>query len=673
MKHLILTILIFTLSAGTPLLSNDWPIFKGNIYYTGNNDEITVKNGNLKWLYQAENRVLNPIVSAGRIYFLDLAKKVYCLDEERGKPIWIIDLRKISSQFRASGRTFGKSKYPLIKGDKLFITDNIALYCINKYTGKIIWARTGMRTGDPNLSVPKHTNRGLSGRNPVYNSGNWRPKKSTYAMVDSIYSDPVIVDNTIYYGTRKELLSRDISNGHLKWNNDNIKSWSKFPSFYDKYLFTQSMDYKTNTYTLYCLDSKSGRAIWTQRIPNPHKIYPPVVYKGMVILASGTTFYALNLKNGSRMWNRDFGSLITSNPGFTDRAVHFSLNNNSIVSIEPKNGKTIGTIKLDGKTSPYFVTIRDQIYIASTFDKSIGERKLPWSKLESFSMDSKQRGWTYSPQFPGPSSQPVASNGIIFLPAGNYLYAVGTDYYPKIVKGGSGYYDPYNRIQENEDPEKKTLEKLKKITKEKPVKKDKIPMKDIKITVDNNKGKKIPATIEVKKWHKGKVIYSKLHRLNRPGIIKIPDMDDVEITASSQNHLPEKVIASKDDKEKKISLNEIEKGKGIVVENIHFEINKAYLRKESLNILDTIISQLKKQPSIKIEVRGHTDSSGGKAYNQRLSERRADAVAEYMIKKGISPERLNSVGYGETRPIASNKTRKGRKKNRRTEFFILDR
>ena len=65
------------------------------------------------------------------------------------------------------------------------------------------------------------------------------------------------------------------------------------------------------------------------------------------------------------------------------------------------------------------------------------------------------------------------------------------------------------------------------------------------------------------------------------------------------------------------------------------------------------------------------DSTGEKAHNQRLSERRADAVVEYMIKNGISPERLAAVGFGAEKPIASNAEEEGRKKNRRTEFYII--
>ena len=79
---------------------------------------------------------------------------------------------------------------------------------------------------------------------------------------------------------------------------------------------------------------------------------------------------------------------------------------------------------------------------------------------------------------------------------------------------------------------------------------------------------------------------------------------------------------------------------------------------------------MKKNPSLIVEVQGHTDSTGDKTYNQKLSEKRADAVAEYIIKHGISPERISSRGYGETKPVASNETKEGMQKNIRTEFYF---
>ncbi len=677
MKKFLLILTVLFTASGTLLPAEDWPIYKGNIYFTGNNDEITVKNNNLKWLYQATEAVLNPIVSDGMIFFIDLSKNVYCLDEESGKLRWKIDMHQIASEFRGATKGFGTGKYPLIKGDTLFITDNIALYALDKYTGKVKWARTGMRSDDPNLKTPENKSIKLKDRtDPVKGSGNWNPEKSTYAIVDSIYSDPVIVGDIIYYGTRNELISRDITNGHMVWNNDQIKSWSKFPSFYDDFLFTQSMDYKTNIYTLFCLKAKTGEKVWSRNIKNPHRIFPPVVYKQRVYFVSGQDVYCIDLKSGDIIWSKEYPSIITSNPAFTERSILFTMDNGSVVMINPDNGDIQSRLDFGEQKAPYFVIIRDQIYVATTFKKNIGGRDLSWSQIESFNIMDRSKSWEYSPQFPGASYQPVASKGIMFLPAGNYLYAIGTDYYPKIVDGGSGYYDPYNHVPENEEIKQADIDKIKKINEQPAVKKDRpesIPMKKLKITLKGDDGNYIKGTVEVKKWDKGKVIYSNRVPVTTPGQeIEVPDMDDVEITGEAPGYLPGKEIISRNDSDKDIILTKIEKGKAIIVNNIYFETDRAYLRKESLNILNGIIDQMNKNSAIKLEVRGHTDSRGGTAYNKKLSERRADAVTEYMIKHGISPERLQSAGFGEEQPIGDNGTAEGRRKNRRTEFFVLD-
>lgn len=669
---------VFILLLGfTPIINaDDWPIYKGNIYFTGNNDEITVKNSNLKWLYQASDAVLNPISSDRMIYFIDLSKNVYCLNEETGKLVWKVNLLELGSQFRGATKSFGTSKYPLIKGDKLFITDNMVIYALNKQTGKVIWARTGMRTDDENLKTPDNKIINLKDRtDPIKDSGNWNPEKSTYATIDSIYSDPVVIGDIIYYGTRNEFISRDISNGHILWNNKDIKSWSKFPSFYDEFIFTQSMDYKTNIYSLYCLKSKTGDIVWTKDIKNPHKIYPPVVYKKKVYFVSGTTVYAIDLKTGEIIWTREYDSLITSNPGFTERSILFTMDNGAIVMINPDNGDIQNRLDFGSQKSPYFVIIRDQIYVTTTFQKDIGGKKLPWAIIECFNILDKSKSWEYSPQFPGASNQPVASNGIMFMPAGNYLYAIGTDYYPKIVNGGSGYYDPYNHISENEEITKDDISNIKKINDESPIKNDNspIPMKKINISLKNDNGGPVAGSVDVIKWDKGKIIYSQRINISKPDqIIDIPDMDDVEITAESTGYLPEKEIISRKDDEKKITLKKIEKGKTIIVDNIHFETGKAYLQKESLNLLIGIVDQMNKNPKMKLEIRGHTDSIGSNELNKKLSERRADSVIEFMIKKGISPDRLQSVGMGEEEPIGDNNTPEGRSKNRRTEFFVIE-
>jgi OmpA-OmpF porin, OOP family len=87
-------------------------------------------------------------------------------------------------------------------------------------------------------------------------------------------------------------------------------------------------------------------------------------------------------------------------------------------------------------------------------------------------------------------------------------------------------------------------------------------------------------------------------------------------------------------------------------------------------VLDRAVKVLQDFPDVKLEISGHTDNVGKPAYNQDLSQRRAEAVKTYFVSKGIGPERLSTVGYGMDRPIADNKTKDGKAKNRRTEFKL---
>jgi OOP family OmpA-OmpF porin len=111
----------------------------------------------------------------------------------------------------------------------------------------------------------------------------------------------------------------------------------------------------------------------------------------------------------------------------------------------------------------------------------------------------------------------------------------------------------------------------------------------------------------------------------------------------------------------------------IELEGVHFDFDKATLKPEAKAILNEAAALLKKHERVVVEVAGHTDSKGSEVYNQGLSERRANAVRDYLTSKGVKASRLTAKGYGESRPVASNDTDAGRAENRRVELVILDR
>jgi len=113
-------------------------------------------------------------------------------------------------------------------------------------------------------------------------------------------------------------------------------------------------------------------------------------------------------------------------------------------------------------------------------------------------------------------------------------------------------------------------------------------------------------------------------------------------------------------------------GEKVVLHNIFFDTDKYELKSESTAELDRLTEFLKKNPTMKIEIGGHTDNVGTDQHNVELSQNRADAVYKYLIGKGIAKGRLSSKGYGKTMPVDTNDNAEGRANNRRTEFKVLE-
>lgn len=120
-----------------------------------------------------------------------------------------------------------------------------------------------------------------------------------------------------------------------------------------------------------------------------------------------------------------------------------------------------------------------------------------------------------------------------------------------------------------------------------------------------------------------------------------------------------------------IRLQAPKSGEKVILKNIFFDINKFDLKPESFAELGKLVAFLKSQSTLRIEVSGHTDSSGDKKANLVLSQNRAKAVFDYLLSQGIPETRITYKGYGDSVPVAGNDSEEGRARNRRTEFRIL--
>jgi OmpA-OmpF porin, OOP family len=109
-----------------------------------------------------------------------------------------------------------------------------------------------------------------------------------------------------------------------------------------------------------------------------------------------------------------------------------------------------------------------------------------------------------------------------------------------------------------------------------------------------------------------------------------------------------------------------------ILDKVYFDTGKATIQKRSDRLLDNVANVLVQHPEIRVRVEGHTDDVGDADKNKYLSQKRADAVVDYLTGKGVAGERLEAVGYGEDKPIADNKSAAGKAQNRRVEFNIVE-
>jgi outer membrane protein OmpA-like peptidoglycan-associated protein len=115
----------------------------------------------------------------------------------------------------------------------------------------------------------------------------------------------------------------------------------------------------------------------------------------------------------------------------------------------------------------------------------------------------------------------------------------------------------------------------------------------------------------------------------------------------------------------------------MILEDIHFDFDKATLTKDAKGILDSNINTLKENQGLNVQIQGHTDAHGSEDYNMALGERRANAVKEYLVNQGIAAERMTTISYGKTRlampeiPTRFNKESKESKANRRVHFEVI--
>ena len=263
---------------------------------------------------------------------------------------------------------------------------------------------------------------------------------------------------------------------------------------------------------------------------------------------------------------------------------------------------------------------------------------------------------------------------------------------PDLVNGGELLAGKEADLEEEQAPEEKELEKVEtkpeepEIKPEEPEIKPEEPkrpvLKPVTLRVrveDNNTAKTLNAKVSLTGVGDNIIIpVRRDEQRNFVFNVTYPEAKRFMLTAEKDGYVFKsieiKLPAAKEkprEIKRKIELDPLTVGLSTVLRNIYFEFDEATFTQESYVELNKLEKLLSNNPSVKVEIAGHTDRVGTIIYNKDLSQRRADAVVRWLKKKGVDPRRLEARGYGKTKPLASNDDeQEGRELNRRVEFKV---
>jgi outer membrane protein OmpA-like peptidoglycan-associated protein len=198
-------------------------------------------------------------------------------------------------------------------------------------------------------------------------------------------------------------------------------------------------------------------------------------------------------------------------------------------------------------------------------------------------------------------------------------------------------------------------------------------------TVYDEKGKPMYASVELtEKTTQAKVADVNSNSQDGSYLMEVPPGKNYDLTVMAGGKMlhSEKVDLSRDSKPRVVSrdvrMQDIKAGAKTVLQNIEFEYAKYEFASSSIPELMRVVRWLNANPSVRIEISGHTDNVSSLATNMPLSENRAKAIYDFLVQNGIPTERLQYKGYGPNKPVATNSTEEGRAKNRRVEMTVTD-
>ena len=604
------------------MLEENWPTYMGNNFLTGNNDGIPPRNFNLLWSFSKGGVLYNPVPVNGKVYVVSTDQHLYCLDEETGKLIW---------SFKADAPL---TRMVTIYEGKVILPGGRFIYCLDENSGKLIWAR----------------------------------RDETF----SFYGTPTVANGKVFYGNRKGFYARDVETGKLIWENKEIYTYGGFPAYWDRKIYTISKNFNEGLAFLCSLDEKNGGIIWKEPIMNYNNIFSPVIYDSKLYLTVGYSLHVYNAKTGEPLKNISYRKPVFSTPIFSQGFLYFSLEDGQIIKLNPKDYSYRKIFKAPVGTQfsivgsnlyiPEKGLLNDIAVVDSSLGKLINRVSIPEGEPFTFTIAGGK--------LLVPASRKLYAIGergiVIALNKSEIMQIVSPETEIEISEASRG---PVNRKEENSFPPSLKTEEKKSLQTAKIH--GRVYDEETKKPIPSGK---VTATTALKN---GEVIVKESQVQDGKFSIEIPRKGKTDIIISSGGYLFKDIVLPNENaindlstEPLVVSLPKVQKGKKFKIESVYFDTGSANLTKESLPALNKLLKIMKENPNFKIEIDGHTDSTGIKDFNMKLSLMRADTIKYWLVMNGISEDRITTKGFGDTRPIADNKSPDGRRKNRRVEIII---
>jgi len=457
-----------------------------------------------------------------------------------------------------------------------------------------------------------------------------------------------VIHRTVYYGSRKFFYARDVKNGHLIWRNDEVKIFGGTPIYWNERLYFISKDYTRDFSQLFCLSATNGRLLWKKNMPGDPNIFTPIVHNRKVYISTLNTLYCYNAYNGKRIWVKKHKANIASHTVFANNRLYLSLDNGSISMLEPETGQFIDSFPSYNKKGAHFIIAGETLFI--TDEKGA---------LYSYQSYEKKLKWKFQSDFTNLRGTLSSANGRVYLAVASHLYSVSPGILPATSYIASSGRDKEKQKEPFEEKKKEVIS---------PASTKQVEKEKISVQLKDSKNNPIKGEITVFQNNKPHKYYTK----GGETIIEVEKNREFSMTAEAKEYFSKTVHIESRQKRKSIdiTMQRLKKNRTYVFNDINFKYNSAELRESSYQTLKAISRLFKDNPDLKIIIKGHTDNIGGKDFNLKLSQRRADKVKDFLVKNGVKDTRIKAIGMGESKPVASNDTEKGRAKNRRVEFKI---